>query len=326
MKILCCCRSYPTFNRGGMEMVCQNRAEELARQGHEVHVVTAGGPTGEIGGVTVHVPAGSTAKPGKYSQELADGMVALSKSLRPDILHLDSFDAGRLWWLDRPGNPKTIACTLHGCVVSSMTTAWNHYRCGMDSEPQVVWSGLLSMATSSQTFDRIVCISPYEQGMSKAWTGCFDTKLVYNPIHGRFFGPHKPLDPNGAFLCNDQRWPDLAKRAGEIAGLPVIALKGVAPQDMPRAYDEARGFLIPTFCGQGYDLMAAEAAARGRPVIAFAAGSFLMNDSPWLVKVPMGDVAAMARAMRGPLPVVPEGAVDVHRPENHVKSWLEAVQ
>jgi len=325
MKILCCCRSYATINKGGMEAVCRDRAEELARQGHDVHVVTSGGPTGEIGGVTVHVPAGANAKESKYSQELANGMVALSKSLKPDILHLDSFDAGRLWWLDRPGNPKVIACTLHGAVVSSMQIAWNQYRCGMGKEPHVEWSGLLSMAKSSQTIDRLICISPFEQWMSKAWTGCFDTRLVYNPIHGRFFVPHKPLNPRGEFLCSRLRCPELAQKAGKLAGMPVRVLAGVAPQDMPRAYDEARAYLLPTFFSQGYDLMAAEAAARGRPVIAFGVGSFLMNDSPWLVKVPMGDVAAMARAMAGPLPVVPEGAVDIHRPESHVKSWLEAI-
>lgn len=329
MRILSCCRSYPTIHAGGMEMVCMVRAEELARQGHEVHVATAGdkAEVGEKAGVAVHYMAG---RRGGYSEPYAAGCHALAASLCPDILHLDSWDDTRLWWTDRPGNPKRIAMTYHGGGWGRQLGDWAQYRnAGGNGGCSIDGAGVMSQVRGVKAVDVVIAISPFEQWQIQDLYAT-RAELVYNPIQPHFFAtPPVPVPQNAPWVANAERWPELAQQATVLAGKRLRLLKGIAPADMPKAYDESAGLLVPTFLVQGFDLMVGEALSRRRPVIVFATGSYYWacHNFDGVRGVVPGDVAAMANLMNAEWPdePVPASEQNIFRPDVHAKSWLGAI-
>ena len=68
------------------------------------------------------------------------------------------------------------------------------------------------------------------------------------------------------------------------------------PQDWMRA---ARCIVVPSFWQEPYGLVAAEAVALGRPVVAFAIGGLPEACGGKATLVPPGDVAALAKALEG---------------------------
>jgi len=328
MRIVSCCRAYPTFNPGGMEAVCQVRAEELVRQGHEVHVVTAGGKAASLvhNGVMLHYTEGPMAK---YSQAYSDECYKLACQLRPDVLHLDSFDQERLWWKDRPGSPRRIAMTYHGFGWQRILTDWAMYRDGVDTHPCKVDLDMVDKQVRGvKSFDVAISISLFEQWQIQDLYAV-GSPLVYNPIAIRFFDePPVPDRPKRPWVVNGKRFPAVAQKVAERAGIPVIPLSGIRPEDMPKTYDGAAGLVLPTYFYIGFDLMVAESLARRRPVVTFALGSYY-----WAARifegihaVLPGDIEAMGEMISSDLPPVPSGVVDQFRPERHVKNWVEAVQ
>lgn len=327
-----------------MLFVCQDRAEALAKLGHEVYVLTTGGqPHIRLNGVTVfHLPCA----PQVYSSEFAALCVEQCKQLEPDVLHFDSADLQRPWWTERPGNPRVVAVTMHGFSFGGWLTKWNLYRCGLDPrEPTFPAAAIRREAEIlRKTFDRVLAISLHEQTMLEDQYGIPQARLVRNPIADYFFDLPTVLPPdNKRFLCaaisgHGQRGFKLAEQAAKAAGVQLQVVSDCVRSKMPCIIDECQGLLLPTFYAQGYDLTVAEALARRRPVVVSATGSYLREwgTSGWpyhdgfespVITFPAGDAEALAAILRKPMPVVEEEFTDdSHRPKFHAKRWLEALE
>lgn len=347
MKIALACRIHPFHRPGGMPSVFRDRSHALAAAGHEIHVLTTSisrrgrGSESEDNGVIVHhVPCRREIN----SAEFAEHCRRHCESWRPDIIHLDSYDPHNLWWQDHPGGAKRTACTLHGFGTGAFLTRWNLYRTRGGPAPQFDAADTKREAEIVSKFDVAIGISLHEHWMLRDMLGVFNAKLVYNPIPGYFFnGQASPYTPtpqdSGArkrrFLCaaisgQDVRGFHIAKEAARLAGVELDVISGVRREDMPAAYDRCDGLVLPTCWGQGFDLTCAESLARLRPVICSAVGSYLRESESGgmcgnCVTVPVGDIDALAAAMRGPLPWVTLAAAWQHKPEIHAQNWLEAV-
>jgi len=335
MVIVLSCKSYPTVRPGGMLFVCQDRAEELSRQGHEVHVLLPGvsGKVYHHNGVNIHEVGG---KIKTYSMEFACGCRQVCEEISPDIVHLDGVPAhcGR-WWEDRPGDAKVYAATLHGFGPGGMLTRWNMFRTGVDRrQPQTLeMTRFESEIKIFETFDVVIGVSRAEHWYLQDIYGLPRTKLVYNPIPSYFFEPRVERKAFAPLVCADLtsaacRNFKSAQRVTDSLDRKVRIIKGVPRVDMPKVFDGAAALLLPTFYAQGYDLTVAEAEARGLPIIAAATGSYLMEswERPWIRTFRAGDDQAFREALTKDLPAPPpSGAADRHRPEAHVKNWMEAL-
>lgn len=326
VRIALSCRAYVTNSHGGMENVCADRAEELARQGHDVHVVTGGEPqVTEHNGVAVHQVGG---KPYPYTDELAAGSVAACEALRPEILHLDSFDCMRPWWRDRPGKPRVVATTYHGGGWGKVLTDWNAFRVGMGGPPTIKADHLLAQARCvATTFDRVIAIGHWEQLLLRTTMHRLDARLVYNPIAPCFFeGPFCEPGDSVLMVTRDKvRGYEIAQAAAAKAHVHLEVAEGYTREQMPAVFDGCKALILPTLRADGFDLTVAEALARRRPVLASGTGSYLMERCDGYHIVPVWHVDALAARMRQDLPEVSPYAADRHRPKNHVFDWLEAL-
>src|SRR5262249_27527681 len=204
MRFGCVCRVSPTQRPGGMPFVCQDRAEELARRGHDVHVLTTGPPgTGPapvvVNGVSVHH---LDCEPQVYSEAFAAGCRDRCRDLCPRVLHLDSADFARPWWENRPGGPQTVAVTLHGFETGAFLTRWNQFRTGVGPAPEFPAETVRQHARIlGTTFDRVLAISLHEFWMLADVYGLWNVALVYNPIAPAFFArPPAPPPADGPWL------------------------------------------------------------------------------------------------------------------------------
>lgn len=330
MKIVLSCRGYPTHRPGGMLFVCQDRAQALAELGHDVHVVT----TAHVRlpevvsdqGVTVHhFPVAQL----KYTREFASMTSDFCKSFKPNIVHTDSLDINHPWWLDV--NAVT-GCTLHGFSWGSFLTSWNLYRTGKGSAPVFNAEGMLKERGVLTAFDRVIGISTHEAHLLRYMFGLPQTRRVYNPIPAYFFKERAAHGVSRKFLCaavsgSGPRLFEVAKAAAKQAGVELLTVSSKSRTEMPAVYDSVTGLVIPTAYGQGYDLTIAEALARRRPVITSDVGSAALEAErkPSIVVTPLGDVARLAEALRGPLPTVSATDADEFRPEVHANNWLEVM-
>lgn len=328
---------------GGMPAVFRDRSLALAAAGHNVHVLTTSlsrrgrGSESDDHGVSVHhMPCSREIN----SREFAEHCRKHCEVWRPDIIHLDSYDPHNLWWEDHPGGAKKTACTLHGFGTGAFLTRWNLYRTRGGKTPVFDPIDTKREAEITSKFDVVIGISRHEQWMLRDMLGIFDAKLVYNPIPGYFFdSPTPPPDKTARkrrFLCaavsgQDIRGFHIAKEAGRIAGVDLDVISGVRREEMPDVYDRCDGLVLPGCYAQGADLTVSECAARLRPSIISATGSYLRESESggiWekcSVLVPVGDTDALAKAMLAPLPVVPHGLMGIHKPEAHSAAWLQAV-
>lgn len=345
MRIVLVCRAYVTHRPSGMAFVCQDRAEQLARDGHDVHVLTThkpGAPSLERhNGVVVHY---LLSKPLEYSPQFAAGCEAKCRELEPDVIHLDGVDWRSPWWKSRPGTPRVVSCTMHGVRFGDFLTRWNLYRTGFDSTvPVLPAADFRAEAESLASFDHVFAVSVHEQTLLEDCYGLTNVKLVYNPIAREFFTASEMSPPprDRRFLCaaltgHPVRGFRLAEKAAEDAGVKIVVAQDCLRTKMPLLIDSATAVVLPTHFAMGYDLIVAEAFARRRPVIVGATGSYLReerlhgNDWPGLV-VQLGNQDALSKAMTGPLPiddghmVAMERLADRHRPEKHAECWLSSL-
>lgn len=344
MKIVLCCRVYSTHGRlGGMIHVVQERAEALARAGHDVTIITTRQNltskhqvVQSVDGVRIlHCPTGT---PKDYDDDFAKFCDQECRGVQPlDILHLDSWDKSRLWWHSRPGNPKRIAVTNHGEAVGSQLTDWRlaiHNRSapvGFDVQEWVDERNALKAA------DAVIATCRFDRWMLSDLLGLGKkVKLVRNPLapwhfEGRDWIRSHP-NVSQAFLCvglwgKAERGFDLAEQACQLVGAELHQPVNVPRRDLLKFHDRCDALLLPTFQSKGFDLSVAESVGRLRPVLCSDNGINTMEavDKPWMVLHPVGDAEALAECLRKPLPVVPESAADEHRPEVHVQRWLEAI-
>ncbi len=346
MRIVSVCRVYPTQRPGGMPFVCQDRAEELARQGHEVHVLTTSrNPhtvefVEEVNGVSVHhLPC----KPQTYTKEFAETCADVCVRLAPDILHLDSFDRERVWWKERPGNPKVVAVTMHGNAVGTELTKWNLFREGIEHNVRSIdFRDMDLERVGLKKADRVLAVSRSEEWQLTDVMGLLQTRRVYNPIAPYFFSrPRTPIKTGAPFLCaaisgHKQRGFSFAREIAGRCGRELRIVSDVPRQDMPNVYDECAAVLLPTLFAQGYDLTVAEANARGRLVYATATGSYLReyDEGPAICLARGYSVNGFVETIKATEPLGwLEGEWFVgeywgngrHRPDKHVKNWLEAL-
>lgn len=353
MRIVSVCRGYPTHKPGGMLFVVQDRAEALVALGHEVHVVTTGyqpvtkspgkGPT-ELNGVHLHHLDCNQLQ---YTDRFATECVRKVKELKPDILHLDSFDPQRLWWTELNPRPRT-AVTMHGMRIGERLTSYNRWMLGQEKIPGPPDALLEREARAlRECFDRVIAISQWErlQLLSMYNVPRAKVRFVYNPIAPYFYStPRKPPPTTDfpKFLCvavsgHDHRNFSLAMSVAEEVGYMLEIVKDKPRTEMPEIYDNAHGLIIPTTYAKGFDLTFAEALARQRPVICSTSAPYLLEaegyqnryDSPFPVcYVNMGSRADLQHGMRIALEGHAPGIAppEQHKPEYHAKQWLWAVE
>ena len=335
VKILSVCRTYPTHRPGGMPHVTQDRARALAAAGHEVTVITTGlrdATQTEIDDCGVRVVHTAT-PPQAYTAAFAEACRSAC-SASYDVVHLDSFDRARPWWVDLPPPRPPVVCTMHGFGFGATLTAWNRFLAGRTAVPMPDWSGLRDEATILRTFSRVMAISPHEQWMlSDVYDLQQRVALVYNPIAPEFFAPTRLRDRAAWFVCvgnpgtSGNRDFGRARAAAHEAGRELRIVTGVDRADIPALLDDSAGLVLPTFWSQGFDLAVAESLARRRPVIASGTGSYWHLRHPWVRLVARScAVSELADAMRRELADVPAAAAEDHRPATHVAAWLDAVQ
>ena len=336
MRIVFVCRVYPTHRPGGMPFVVQDRAEALVHLGHDVHVITTGRPASGVeflNKVQIHY---TQSKPVEYSQDFAQECEAYVKSLKPKVLHLDGLDVNRPWWTNVGSDISAKALTLHGFGMGGFLTKWNLYREGI--EHFKLDFNAEKMAHEArvirETFDTVIGISKHEEWMLRDCYGCKNTKLVYNPIAPYFFDENTAPATDGApFLCaaisgQGERGFRNAEIAAQKCGRRIRTVNDIVRSKMPYVYDECAATVIPTAYAQGFDLTVAESLSRLRPIIASSVGSYLRDAetfAPYIKLVPLGDVDALAAAMRETPPVVTSDAALRFRPDFHAHAWLSAV-
>lgn len=331
-KLLLVCRGHPLHRAGGMLFVFADRAEELARQGYEVHLATTsikdGGPAErQHNGTTIHfLPCESMA----YSDRFAQCCQELTNWLKPKAVHLDSLDRARAgWWqdLDVP-----VGISMHGFEPGAFLTAWTLHRLGKAPVPTFPADELKQEAEALRKADVVIAISRHEHWLMRSWYGLPSPKLVWNPI-ANFFFTDPPAAQGEGFIAignpstSGNRMFGLAVDAGRELGVQVRVLSKAKRRDMPLELDRAKALVLPTAWQQGFDLAVCEALARRRPVIVSDVGSYgrLADHEPGLVTFPCGDIHELKKCMAGPLPTVGEQAAEQHRPEVHVRNWLEAM-
>ena len=267
MRIVSACRSYG--NGGGMENVVHDRAVALRALGHEVTVVHA--------------------SDGLYSDEFAAQCVDQCDLIKPDIIHLDSFDGSRQWWVDRP---ERVAVTLHSNAWSSFFSKWNLWMHDRAEHPGMSYTSARRHCGIIRTFDVAIAIGRYEHDLLRDACNVPDAKLVYNPIAPEFFDtPTVPPPADGYFMHIGKQvargW-DIAKLAALSIGAEIRSVSGVSRQDMVAVYDGCKALVLPTFRADGYDLTVAEAEARCRPSFVGATGNYLAEAGGGIVATPLG--------------------------------------
>lgn len=336
MKIVSCCRLYPTHRPGGMAFVCKDRAEALVKVGHEVHVLTTGMDDKEeeevLNGVHIHyLPS----KPIEYSREYATGCLDFCNELLPDVVHLDSFDVSHPWFSDLSSS-VTTACTLHGFSWGAFFTQWNLFSNGLvSSMPSFNSEKLLRERAILRYFKTVIGISLNEQWMLQSLMH-IRARLVYNPIHSSFFDnrvipvPRVPQLLCAAISGKTERGFSLATQAAKICNMPFRICSVIPRELMFREYDKSAALLLPTFYAQGCDLAVAESLVRRRPVIATAVGSYLREATDGIYQgvvtlVPPNDLDALVDAIRNLKPDWDKCNTALHSPLAHASNWLAVI-
>lgn len=337
MRIALVTRVWPTQRPGGMPHVCQDRAVELARQGYDVHVVTTwcSPVAGAVGTTVTKVEAGvhvhyTSAPAHEWTPEFAGQALKKVAVLAPDLIHSESFDRSSLWWEALPQRPR-VAITMHGFAWGAWITKWNLHR-GYGKAMDPFPADLVDEEEAGLASADVVCaVSRWEWRLLRDQYGLRTAVHVPNPIHPAFFSPRNLRHERTCYLCvgvagAHTRGFRVADDACKRTRSPLYTASKISRDQMPAVYDGARAVLLPTAYAQGYDLTIAEGRARGIPAIMTPTGSYLDHAEPWDTFMEMGDTAGLASILEGyDPPPVPEGAADMHRPEEHVWAWLQAV-
>lgn len=345
MKLMLVSRVVSQQRSGGMPHVASDRAAALADAGHEVHLVTTSeGPSaGAIReyrcislqpNLSLHyLPV----KAHEWSLDFGTHCRKLAHKLRPDVVHLDSFDRADSWWLSLPDSVSKLAVTMHGFGWGAFLTEWNLQRLGKRRGPLAVdFLALRNEAKSLSRFSTVIGVSKHEYRMLRDEYGLQQAKLVYNPIPSFFFTMSKlPNAERTTFLCaavsqGETRGFEVAKAAAAIAGVELKVVSHTPRHDMPYAYDKSIAIVLPTAFAQGFDLAVCEARARGIPAVMSATGSYLAEARSWDKLVETHDEKSLAKAliqMKELAPAVPydDDAVIRHQPTEHASAWLNAI-
>lgn len=306
MRIVSVCRSYGTG--GGMENVVHDRAVALRALGHEVFVVHA--------------------EDHRYSDTFARLCIERCDALKPELIHLDSYDGARPWWVDRP---ERVALTLHGNPWSYFFTKWNLWMHAGGKEPGMSYSATRRALECIRKADVVIVISEYERGLLCDTCGV-DVRTVYNPIAPYFFDTPQAEWPQGGYFLSvggstKRRGFDLARAAAATIGVEWRHATTVPREEMVEVYDGCRALVLPTFRTDGFDLVVHEALARGRPAIISRLGAY-RSEAEGAILVPPGDVEALCEAMRRCQPPLAKARMRArlrHLPARHARTWLEAV-
>lgn len=320
--------------------VCQDRANELALQGHEVHVITtsATSSAGEVvagaeaaeSGVIVHY-LGAPAQ--EWSRAFAELAATRVENVAPEILHLDSFDRENVWW---PGMAPRVAVTMHGLGWGGWLTEWNKARAYGETLAIFPARKLLQEAEGLAQADIVFGVSRWEHRLLRDQYGIERARLLYNPIAPYFF-EERPRRERHGFLCvavsqGGTRGFKIAEAAARRAGVRLTVATDIRRDGMVELYDRAQAIVLPTAFCQGYDLSVAEARARGCPAIMSPTGSYLDEALPeWDELVGLGNVAELAHVMKTwgdvrRLRTVEAETDPRHKPAEHVRRWLELIQ
>lgn len=349
MKVVLCCRVYPTQRGGGMPFVTQDRAHELARHGFDVHVLTTGlkdrphvtqeAVTAYVKGdmglfleqpgaaqVTVHhldCPSGP------YTDQFAQECRKTVDHLSPDLIHLDGLDTSRPWW-----DGLDVAVTLHGFGWGGILTSWQMARTGRHPWPGVDVPNLIHESQVMAKARRIITVSAQEQWLARDLYGLKNATVVYNPIAWNFFlDGYKPLPQKPRFAVaslhgHAQRCWDWVTEVVHGAGFDLITCANKPRDQMPAVFDGCSAAIVASLYEQGFDLTVAEANARGRQVIAFDVGSYGVEARLGYAKitaVPPLDREAFVEALRTAPCLNVQLEQSRHHPTVHVDEWLKAV-
>ena len=300
--------------RGGIEVFAERHIAQLRSEGHEVAVATSGQlPTASYDVIIVH----------KCS----------------DVTTLESFPPEKTICYvhdHEPICPRAYAYTplKHNCMRSS--GVWPCLFCAPACRS---WKSALGRVFAQARrkramarFKKIVVISGFMKGRLVA-NGLPAEKIAVEPptITCRPSSPnvHLPASPDLLFVGQLIRGKGVqllleamarmkTPRTLDVVGTGNMAeaLKALAerlgikdrvrwhgfqpnPQDWMQA---AKCVVVPSFWQEPYGLVAAEAVALGRPVVAFAIGGLPEACDGKATLVPPGDVDALARALESEMP------------------------
>ena len=331
MKIMSVCRVYPTHRPGGMPFVTQDRAEALAKAGHEVHVVTTNHSERQSRfeqGVMVHYTLSPTQT---WSAEFAAVCTSFARQLCPDLIHLDSFDRKNLWW----HGMKNVAITMHGFGMGAWLTRCNLADAAGRPRPEFPVLEIQEEVNALSKAKVVIGISKHEHRMLAEDYCLSRAKLVHNPIAPYFFDrPQTCAVPSyfisAAISGQKERGFSQAQKACRRAGKRFLPACHAQRRDMPARYDGAIALLLPTAYSQGFDLGVAEARARGVPAIMSNVGSYAAEREDFDLLVRPLHVMDMVEAIKTMAATPPDRevvrlAAERHRPERHIEAWLEAV-
>ena len=336
MRIALVSSSYVDHKRSVKEHAIEARAIELARLGHEVHVLTTRSPKVrcEINdGVTVHYLEG---EPGRWTEMFAHECLVLCRALKPRILHLEDFEPTLPFWLDKQIEAAAVATTLQETLAGWAGTVAMLQKSGKLPDKlkgTILESRLRAEQDAIESFQHVIVTCARDLIRYDSLFPGNKPELIYNPIASRFFRPKSERLHQGFYLLVGSKltWKYGSRDAEQAAyavgaGLQVITQS--RPEKVPGFMDACKGVIVPSFSQWGLSMSACEALARCRPAICYAP-SGACYESKWgldgIVSVPAGDTGALIEELNKPLPVVHSGAADAFRPEVHATRWLEAM-
>lgn len=352
MKIMLVSRVTAKHRSGGMPHVVSDRATALAAAGHEVHVVTtSGGPKSGVSGMVDGVLYGDgtvyhyTMSPAhEWTVEFARECRRMAKELKPDIIHLESFDRVNDWWANLPDPVQHLAVTMHGFGWGAFLTQWNLFRVGAAAvPPRLNIVDLLTEAKALSKFSTVIGVSAHEERMLIDEYGLGNkVHRVYNPLPSYFFDydikhNYRPAGScyRSGFLCaavsqGGTRGFQIAQRAARIANVELKVVTNLKREQMPAVYDSVHAVVLPTAFGQGFDLAVCEARARGTPAIMSATGSYLLERTDIDQSVGVHNEQDLVKAMLAwksgaPIYDANDHRITRHKPGYHARAWLDAV-
>ncbi len=311
---------------GGVEVMFQNLAEGLAKEGHHVQVLTQRLPDTKAkenrNGVHIH----RIWSPSRYFFTFLAVPAAIDKASRADVVHTTTFNGAPPAWLAAKLLGKKVVLTVHEVWINF----WS--QLGDMNLLSRIMHDMLERFLYMLPFDKYVCVSKSTaRQLSRVGIKKKRISVVYNGVDYKHFAPRKSKK-NKVFTVLSYSRPGVSKgieylvdAMGKVKGEIQLVLllsqdkaykaryrkiraqvaaqppgkiqlrKSVSWHELPKVISEADAVCVPSL-SEGFGYSAAQAVAMGKPVIASNTTSLPEVVSGKYLLVPPRDSTALARA------------------------------